>query len=121
MLVPESFFRPPKLGAKSPSMATRNNHIIYMCNQYSGMPHSFIHSFIHRRPLPQHGAWVLLASACLAQHDLPQGAGLGPFDTSSSRLKINAIEILEFKFKHVCDNNCISTFKNLIFNKSLIL
>src|SRR6218665_1418931 len=36
------FSVPPKLGAKSPSMATRNNHIISMCNQCSGMPHSFI-------------------------------------------------------------------------------
>jgi len=43
-LVRESFFRPPKLGAKSPSMATHSNHIIYMCrpNQCFGMPHSFI-------------------------------------------------------------------------------
>src|SRR6218665_1042198 len=42
MLVSESFFRLPKLGAKSPSMATRNNHIIYMCNQCSNIPHTFI-------------------------------------------------------------------------------
>src|SRR6218665_2736888 len=42
ILVRESFFRPPKLGAKSPSMATQNNHIIYMYNQCFGMPHSFI-------------------------------------------------------------------------------
>src|SRR6218665_1547774 len=42
ILVSERFFRQPKLGAKSPSKATRNNHIIYMCNQCSGMPRSFI-------------------------------------------------------------------------------
>src|SRR6218665_1704173 len=42
ILVRESVFRPPKLGAKSSSMATRNNHIIYMCNQCYGMLHSFI-------------------------------------------------------------------------------
>jgi len=36
------FFPSPKLGAKSLSMATHHNHIIYMCNHCFGMPHSFI-------------------------------------------------------------------------------
>ena len=67
------FFRPPKLGAKSPSMATHNNHIIYVSNQLPVLRHA---SFIHRRPLPLNGAWVFLASACPAPHGLPQGSGL---------------------------------------------
>src|SRR6218665_2560519 len=76
ILVTESLFRPPKLGAKSQSMATRNNHIIYMCNQCSGMPHSFIDdlflSMVH-------------VFYCPAPHGLPQGAGLNP---STHRLHV---------------------------------
>jgi len=51
-------------------------------------------SFIHRRPLPLHGAWVFLASACPAPHGLPQGSGLGPFYTPSTRLNLVSSDCL---------------------------
>src|SRR6218665_1518691 len=55
-------------------MDIHNNHIIYMCNQCFGMPHSFIDD---RFLCMVHGfsfSWP----AC-PPHGLPQGSGLGPF------------------------------------------